>query len=199
MSVEIRYVKRILMAFDFTLQPIEVPELPHGFFWTPWRDTLVKIHAKLVHTAFSKDLDGRIFPTFRQYSACEHLVHATVSARSFVPEATWLIGNFLENKTDKRFTPFEYCAAIQCECKKKRIGEIQNISVHPNKRRQGLGRILTLKALNSFQNLGAKRVILEVTAENAVALRMYASIGFHPLKYFYTETFVENNIHATYH
>ena len=58
-------------------------------------------------------------------------------------------------------------------------------------RRQGLGRALVLKALEAFRNLGAQSVALEATAENAVAIRMYSSLGFLPTKYFYTESFVE--------
>ncbi len=181
------------MALDFSKQPIVVPELSSEYFWTPWRSTLVKTHAKLVHAAFSQDLDGRIFPTFRQYAACEHLVHATATASSFVPKATWLIGRYLEKSSGKDLVPFEYCAAIQCLQKKKGIGEIQNVSVHPAQRRRGLGRALVLKALSSFQHIGMKRVTLEVTAENAVAIRMYDSIGFRPLRYFYSETFVDKS------
>lgn len=193
MPIEIRYVKRLLMAYDFTQDLVEDPVLPSSFFWAPWRDTLLKTHARLVHAAFSQDLDGRIFPTFKQYAACEHLIHATTTASSFAPEATWLIGHFCPspNINSGKLLPFEYCAAIQCEKKKKDIGEIQNVSVHPNMRKRGLGRTLTLKALHSFQTMGIKRVTLEATVENAVAIRMYDSIGFRPLKYFYTETFVD--------
>lgn len=191
MSVEIRYVKRLLMSFDFAQTQLEKPELYNDFFWTAWRPTLTRTHAKLIHAAFSNDLDGRIFPTFKQYVACEHLVQATAAASLFVPEATWLIGRYLPAPNNKGMTPFEYCAAIQCVRKKKKVGEIQNVSVLPNLRRQGLGRALTLKALNSFKELGVERVLLEATAENAIAIRMYDSIGFRPLRYFYTESFVD--------
>lgn len=193
MSIEIRYVKRIIMTLDLVHTPAEEPEIKEGFFWTPWRTDLVKTHAQLVHAAFCDDLDGRIFPTFRQYVACENLVSATASARSFVPEATWLIGRRRDPVSDSTGETVEYCAAIQCVKKKRGEGEIQNVSVLPDMRRQGLGRALVLKAIEAFRKSGAQRVGLEATAENAVAIRMYSSLGFLPTKYFYTESFVERN------
>lgn len=191
MSVHIRYVKRLLMAFDFATTSFEPPTIPNDFFWKGWAPTLIKTHAQLVHIAFSNDLDGRIFPTFRQYDACEHLVRATASVRSFVPEATWLIGRNLSSEIHGENSLFDFCAAIQCVRNRKRIGEIQNVSVHPSARRLGLGRALVLKALEAFENIGVERVTLEVTAENAAAVRMYDSLGFRTLQYFYTESFVE--------
>ena len=191
MSIEIRYVKRIIMTLDLVHTHAEEPEIKEDFCWIPWHADLIKTHAQLVHAAFRNDLDGRIFPTFRQYVACENLVSATASARSFVPEATWLIGRRLDTESDSKEDAIEYCAAIQCVKKKRGEGEIQNVSVLPDMRRQGLGRALVLKALEAFRNLGAQSVALEATAENAVAIRMYSSLGFLPTKYFYTESFVE--------
>ncbi len=188
MSVQIRYVKRLQMSLDFAQTTLERPELPTGFFWKEWSTDLVKTHARLIHVAFSKDLDGRIFPTYKHYGACEHLVVATSAASFFAPYATWLIGR-CSSKNDKNT---DFCAAIQCVRKNKKEGEIQNVSVIPSFRRQGLGRALVLKALESFKTIGVKRVLLEATAENAVAVRMYDSLGFRLIRFFYTESFVES-------
>lgn len=189
MSVEIRYVKRILMTFDLGRG---VPELilPRDFYWVEWSPELLKRHARLIHDAFRNDLDGQIFPTYKQYSACEHLIESTVSSTLFAPKATWLIARSASqaNNNSKRV---DYCAAIQCVFNKAREGEIQNVSVRADVRRKGLGKALVIKALEAFNQLDVKVVKLEVTAENSEAIRLYSSLGFRPLRYFYTESFVE--------
>ena len=193
MFVDIRYVKRVLMAFDLDGSRLESPALPKSFFWKEWNPSLVSEHARVVFEAFSVDVDARVFPTYRQLAACEHLVDATSSASSFAPEATWAICARGFPTPDKDECGAECCAAVQCLWKRESIGEIKNVSVRPSARRRGLGKALVLKALESFERIGAKRIVLEVTAENVGALLMYSSIGFRPLRYFYAESFVERS------
>lgn len=173
----------------------EKPTIPDGFFWKGWQgdiSDLVHNHAQIIHDAFCNDVDGRIFPTYKQYQACEHLVAATSSAKSFAPHATWLIGRY---PTMKNKDLSEYCAAIQCVQKNKGIGEIHNVSVLPTVRRLGLGRALVLKALDAFKTNGFKRVLLEATAENASAVRLYDSLGFQLIRCQYRESFIESTSH----
>ncbi len=193
MYVQIRYVKRLIMSFDLEQTPFDKPTIPDGFFWKGWqgsRSDLVQTHAQIIHGAFSNDVDGRIFPTYRQHQACEHLVSATSSAKSFATDATWLIGRFSSAEDNNSF---EFCAAIQCVQKNKGVGEIQNVSVLPTVRRMGLGRSLVLKALDAFKTNGFRRVLLEATAENAAAVRLYDSLGFRLIRCLYRESFIESN------
>ena len=196
MSFEIRYVKRVEMILDLATRETLVPTLPSGFFWTPWNPLFVPIHARIMYDAFRDDLDGRVFPTYRQYEACEHLIRATSDSTTFAPEGTWLIGR--ESPSSRKVginigRPIEYCAAIQCVRQSKRLGEIQNVSTVPSFRRLGLGRALVIKALCGFAEKGRTQATLEVTAENVVALRLYASLGFRPKRFFYSESFVETD------
>ena len=196
MSFEIRYVKRVEMVLDLPTRETLEPTLPSGFFWTPWHPLFIPHHARILHDAFRDDLDGRVFPTYRQYEACEHLVRATSDSTSFVPEGTWLIGR--ETSSARRIginvgRPIEYCAAIQCVCRSKRLGEIQNVSTVPRFRGLGLGRALVIKALRGFVEKGKSQATLEVTAENVAALRLYASLGFRSKRIFYSESFVETD------
>jgi ribosomal-protein-alanine N-acetyltransferase len=55
---------------------------------------------------------------------------------------------------------------------------IQNIAVHPEHQRQGLGRYLLEEALVRGKRLGAKSVLLEVRESNLAAQRLYDSMGF---------------------
>lgn len=194
MSFEIRYVKRVEMVLDLATYEACEPTLPDGFFWTPWNSLFVSAHALILHNAFRDDLDGCIFPTYRQYEACEHLIRATSSVRSFAPEGTWLIGRQSLSSNHGGISvgrPIEYCAAIQCVCQTRRVGEIQNVSTLPQFRRLGLGRALVAKALFGFIKKGRSQARLEVTAENVAALRLYASLGFCSKKILYSESFIE--------
>ena len=58
------------------------------------------------------------------------------------------------------------------------MGAIQNLGVTPERRGQGLGRALLLRALAGFQQAGLKQAFLEVTAQNAGAIHLYQQIGF---------------------
>jgi len=182
------------MTLDLTQTELPEPSLPQNFFWTPWDNLLVSEHAHILHAAFCNDLDGRIFPTYRQYEACEYLIRSSSSSESFAPEGTWLIGRELEPTNYQMIKvgrPSEFCAAIQCMRLSEKTCEIQNVSTSPQYRRLGLGRALILKALRSLTWKGLLRATLEVTAENSAAIRLYSSLGFQPTKLIFSESFVE--------
>ncbi|GMR24130.1 MAG: ribosomal protein S18-alanine N-acetyltransferase [Acidobacteriota bacterium] len=55
---------------------------------------------------------------------------------------------------------------------------IQNLAVHPRHRGCGLARHLLRRALEDGLDAGAHSAQLEVRASNAMALKLYASLGF---------------------
>lgn len=55
---------------------------------------------------------------------------------------------------------------------------IQNIAVHPEHQKRGLGRYLLEEALVRGRRLGAKSVQLEVRESNVAAQHLYDSMGF---------------------
>lgn len=55
---------------------------------------------------------------------------------------------------------------------------IANVAVHPNYRRRGIGRALTLRAIDQVRSLGLPNVWLQVREENDPAIRLYLSLGF---------------------
>ena len=65
------------------------------------------------------------------------------------------------------------------------IGAIQNLAVAREHRRRGLGESLVLRALGGFRRAGIGRVTLEVTAQNAAAIRLYRRLGFSAFKTVY--------------
>ena len=62
------------------------------------------------------------------------------------------------------------------------IGHIKDLAVHPDARRQGLGRTLLSRALLTLRMAGAVLVKLEVRADNDSAKALYRSEGFEPLR-----------------
>jgi ribosomal-protein-alanine N-acetyltransferase len=63
------------------------------------------------------------------------------------------------------------------------IGHIKDLAVHPDARRQGLGRILLRRALWTLRADGAALVKLEVRAGNDAAKALYRDEGFAPLRH----------------
>jgi ribosomal-protein-alanine N-acetyltransferase len=57
-------------------------------------------------------------------------------------------------------------------------GEILNLAVAPQNRRQGVGRALARQALEALRTSGAAVVYLEVRESNAAARRLYEGLGF---------------------
>jgi ribosomal-protein-alanine N-acetyltransferase len=57
-------------------------------------------------------------------------------------------------------------------------GSIHNIAVHPLQQRQGLARMLLLEAMNSMEEQGANRCLLDVRESNIAARGLYSSMGF---------------------
>lgn len=55
---------------------------------------------------------------------------------------------------------------------------INNIAVHPDRRRSGVGTLLLRTALDAWRNAGIRRVCLDVRTSNTPAIRLYQAHGF---------------------
>ena len=62
-------------------------------------------------------------------------------------------------------------------------GEAQllNLSVVPDSRREGLGRMLLAQVVDDARRLGAEQMFLEVRVSNAAAIVLYETAGFAPI------------------
>ncbi|MGD8561542.1 MAG: ribosomal protein S18-alanine N-acetyltransferase [Desulfarculaceae bacterium] len=56
--------------------------------------------------------------------------------------------------------------------------QVQNLAVHPDFRRQGVGRYLLITGLEQAREKGCVLATLEVRPSNLAARRLYASLGF---------------------
>ncbi|MBX6313246.1 MAG: GNAT family N-acetyltransferase [Isosphaeraceae bacterium] len=169
----ITYYKRFRMEIDLD-GPLPRLVLPPLFRWIAWEEALIDLHAEVKYLSFRHEIDAHVFPCLGNRGGCQRLMREIRRKPGFLPSATWLIA-----------CPEGYVATIQGVIDRGPIGAIQNVGVIPAYRGLGLGRALVRKALEGFSQAGLRRVYLEVTAENAPAVRLYRDIGFRRAKTLY--------------
>lgn len=169
----ITYYKRFRMEVDLR-EFHEPPTLESPFFWVPWDEPLLEQHAEVKYRCFQEELDSVVFPCLGDRQGCQRLMREIRRKPGFLPEATWLISS-----------PRGYCATIQGVVDRGPVGSIQNVGVVPQFRGRGLGRALVRQALLGFREVGLERAFLEVTAENAGAVKLYRELGFRKSKVVY--------------
>lgn len=177
------YFKRYRMEIALRQRALVEPPTPPGYAFVPWREDLLDIHAHVKHVSFREEIDAQIFPCFLDESSCRRLMLAIVRKPGFLPEATWLA--VFSRQVEGRIY-HEYCGTIQgIYDAETKIGSIQNVGVIPGHRDRGIGRGLLYRCLRGFQQAGADRVSLEVTAENEGAIRLYRRVGFEIIRTVY--------------
>jgi ribosomal protein S18 acetylase RimI-like enzyme len=167
------YYKRYRMEIDLNGLP-PVPPLHRPLEWVRWDESLLVVHADVKSRAFLGTIDAEVFPSLGGREGCLRLMREIRRKGGFLPGATWLIRD-----------QDEYCAAIQGVIDYGPVGAIQNVGVVPEWRGRGLGHLLVARALEGFRLAGLRRAYLEVTAENAGAVRLYRHLGFHKAKTLY--------------
>jgi GNAT superfamily N-acetyltransferase len=167
------YYKRFKMERElYDAPPLAV--LPDGYYWVPWDDTLIDVHAEVMFASFRDEIDTQVFPSLGDRRGCHHLMDEIWRRPGFVREATWLLGS-----------PAGYCGTVQGIRERSGLGAIQNLGVTAAHRGQGLGSALLLQALHGFRRAGLGRAFLEVTARNDAAVRLYQQLGFRRRKTLY--------------
>jgi ribosomal protein S18 acetylase RimI-like enzyme len=179
----IRYFKRFRMELDLSRPLPPVPPLPEGYFWLSWDESLVTAHARAKYASFGAEIDSHVFPSLATEDGCVQLMRAIRHKPGFLPGATWLLA----------FGP-DYCGTVQGVRERTGNGAIQNLGVAAAHRGRGLGTALLLQALHGFRRAGLKAAVLEVTAENDAAVRIYRRTGFRCRKTVYKA--VETAVYA---
>ena len=62
------------------------------------------------------------------------------------------------------------------------LGHVKDLAVHPDRRGEGIGRLLLSTAIERLREGGAVSVKLEVREDNDAARSLYRSFGFRPLR-----------------
>src|SRR5258708_3386847 len=161
----ISYVKRFRMERE--LSDLPRPFLPPGYSFVPWSRQLLEAHAEILFASFQGEIDSAVFPSLASPLGCQFLMNEITSKSGFIPQATWLL-----------VQGGELCGTVQGLRDRSGPGAIQNLGIKPSNRGLGLGEALLVQALHGFQNATLGRAMLEVTAQNDVAVRLYRRLGF---------------------
>ncbi len=175
--------KRFLMQIELKRTSPKAVRLPEGYRWLPWRSLLLERHAQVKWRAFREDLDGKVFPCLGDAAGCMALMKEIVGQPAFCRAATWMV--VYQPEPD---WPAVDCGTIQGVTRSGGMGLIQNVGVIPEHRGVGLGRALVSQALLGFVQVGMGISVLEVTANNAAAVRLYKSLGFRNIQALYRDS-----------
>ncbi len=168
----ISYFKRYKMEAD--LHALPPPRTPPGCRWLAWNVGLLEAHAETLVACFQQEIDATLFPSLGDPGGSRTLMTEIVRKPGFHPDATWLLESDLGP-----------CGTIQGIRERGGFGAIQNVGVLPAVRGQGLGEALVLQALHGFRRAGLHHAVLEVTAQNDPAIRLYRRLGFRRAKTLY--------------
>jgi GNAT superfamily N-acetyltransferase len=170
--MSVTYFKRFRMEIDLLRSGLPQADLPPGYSLVAWSPDLLAIHAEVKHASFRDEIDAHVFPCLGNFSGCLRLMDEITRKARFLPDSTWLAA--FRHPNGER----EYCGTISAVLDPANHGAIQNVGVTPAHRGCGIGTALLLKSLAGFHRLGLRRAFLEVTAQNADAVRLYQRIGF---------------------
>ena len=169
----ITYYKRFRMEIDLE-GPVSDAALPAPFRWVGWDEALLDRHAEVKYRSFRDEIDSSVFPCLGDRNGCQRLMREIRRKPGFLGGSTWLISG-----------PDGDVGTVQGVMDRGPIGAIQNLGVVPGYRGKGLGEALIRQALIGFARAGLTRAYLEVTAENAAAVRLYRAVGFRRSKTLY--------------
>jgi GNAT superfamily N-acetyltransferase len=172
------YFKRFRMEIDLRGRDFSIVSLPQQYQFVPWHPSLLETHAETKYLSFRTELDSSVFPCLGDYSGCVRLMEEISGKAGFLPDATWLLSCTGDPQGPEASCGPVYCGTVQGVIDRSGMGAIQNLGIVPEFRHQGLGYALIQRALAGFQQAGLRRVFLEVTAQNAGAVRLYRRLGF---------------------
>jgi ribosomal protein S18 acetylase RimI-like enzyme len=173
------YFKRFRMEIDLRGRDFSAIRIPRDCYFVPWTPALLEVHAKTKYLSFCDEIDSNVFPCLADYPGCVRLMQEIVHKTGFLAEATWLVAKRSE------IGQGVCCGTVQGVIDKSGHGSIQNLGIIPQFRGYGLGTALMQRALIGFQQRGLRRAVLEVTAQNSGAVRLYKRLGFYRAKTVY--------------
>lgn len=178
-AMSVNYFKRFRMEFDLR-HVLPIVHTPPDYRFLPWRPELLDDHAEVKHRSFEGELDSQVFHCLGEAAGCLQLMIEISERSGFLPQATWL-AVYDGVDPDLSF----HCGTIQGLNTSVGIGSIQNVGTVPEHRGLGIGAGLVVRALHGFQQYGLRKAYLEVTAQNARAVRLYQRLGFRHVRTVY--------------
>ncbi len=85
------YFKRFRMEIDLKGRSIAAPQLPAGYRFVPWDESLVEAHAETKFRSFRDEIDANVFPCLGERIGCSRLMGEIRQKPGFLAGATWLV------------------------------------------------------------------------------------------------------------
>lgn len=172
------YFKRFRMEVDLGVPRFARP-LPAGYRFVAWDEALLDVHARTKFRSFRDEIDAHVFACLGELEGCRRLMQEIRGKSGFLPLATWLVARGASP------ADLQWCGTIQGVIDGHGVGMIQNVGIVPGHRGLGLGTCLVERALAGFRARGLRAASLEVTVDNARAVRLYQRLGFRRTKTIY--------------
>ncbi len=146
------YFKRFRMETNLGRGVAEA-QLPAGYWFLPWDESLLDVHAEVKFQSFREEIDSNVFPCLGDLSGCTRLMAEISQKPGFLPPATWLVAYDPPTARRQRGGS-EYCGTIQGIRDRSGMGAIQNLGVSPEHRGQGLGQGADVEGLARISKRG---------------------------------------------
>ncbi|WP_213804901.1 GNAT family N-acetyltransferase [Granulicella sp. dw_53] len=168
---------RLFMEFD---QPESVPTspprtpriLPEYMELSRWTSTSYQPAAELIHAAYANHIDASINDQYRTLHGSLRFLHNIVrfpGCGVFEANSSWVL-------RDKRIDML--AGMLLCSRVAPDVAHITQLCVAAPYRRHGLGRILMEHCIENLSGDGFSAITLTVTEANALAVKLYESLGF---------------------
>ena len=152
-----------------TTRPLNPTQGEHLHRFNPRRD--LRAVADLVELAFAEELDSdgrRYIRQMRASARAPHMLGLTGYIPSALTGFVWYQGETLIGNL----------SMMPIKVHGRRNYLIANVAVHPDHRRQGIARALTLAAIEDARKRGGYAAWLQVRANNPAAVQLYRDLHF---------------------
>jgi len=165
---ECHWRKRMGLELDNWSEPLRVPR---DYRLTPWNIRDLDAAARVVYAANWDTLDARLYASFFGNSPrdCRHGLLSILAGKygPIHPQATLCA-----------FMDSELVGVNLIISNSSALASVVELTVAPAHHGKGLGRALMVGSLRELKEDRCERVELAVTDSNAIAIRLYHSLGF---------------------
>lgn len=168
--------QRLFMELELDSPPVFPPsaiELPAHIESRSWRDSDFAAAGRLIALAYQGHLDARINDQYQTTAGSLRFLHNIVrfpGCGIFDPEASRVM---IERGKD------EIAGMLLCSRVGADTAHVTQICVAPPYRRMGLATLLMEDCARLLRKISFAALTLTVTTENAPAVELYRSLGFH--------------------